>query len=1068
MTIEQTLELLGYHESPNYLTSDRDDWSAAADCAHILRRAAKDCDLRGVYLLRPSPESYESIVPVVYVCEAPDESAADAIHRSVWNQNIVPFLLVQTPKLLRLYTGFRYRRPSAGAADDMVARGVLDAAIAFNEVADRLNALRAESIDDGSVWKAWGDQVTPKTRVDWQLLEHLRLLDDLLCNGDGAGEGGLNRARSHALIGKFVYLYYLRHRGILSNRKLAKWNINPDSLFTRNATLKDFWAVNQRLDKWLNGAVFPLDPKAEPRISATHLIQVAGVFAGDTPAGQLHLDFQAYDFSFIPIETLSVIYEQFLHTPEREGDVSRGKQEGAYYTPIPLVNFILDELDTKRRLEQGMKVLDSACGSGAFLVQCYRRLIERQAPEPGKERLRPGQLRDVLTDHIFGVDRDGDACQVAEFSLILTLLDYVEPPDLENKPRFQLPVLRDRNIFEADFFDPNSNWAAAAEHLRFDWVVGNPPWITLSSEELSESNMHAWQWMQEHASQCPVGGYQLAEAFARKALHHLDPEGVVGLLLPAMTLFKKESRGFRRELFGQNDVWCVANFANLAYVLFAGRAQRPAAAVFYRPLPARSGDAADSDAKHAHVPLPDRGILTYAPFVINQEANRPSRPGRKKETWSIIINSSEMREVPVREAATGSTLPWKIAMWGSHRDLRLLERVESQFPDSHFETFCKQWGLQAHEGAQLRTSGAKDVELVSELIGKKRVDFRKLRKCGRIFSFHPDALPTIEKDHAYLRLRAGKAGLPVSRPPHIVVDAARRFAVYSDEFIGIPARQIGIAGPEGSGDLLRALSLYLCSDFAVYHQFLTCPEWGISTNRATLDGLKALPVPLGELGQADLQEWAQLQQSLASASSTLQAGPLGSDTPNADAELARLVDQMNALVLDVLDLRESERMLIHDLVNVRMKLVHGKVTSALARPPSNSEMHTYLGVLAQELNTFLQNQPGLWHEVAAVLDRDSAMVSIDLRRGPKGEAKPTVVHAGHPTARQFEKVRKDLRQRHGQWIYFDRGLRVYEGSRTYLFKPMQRLHWTRTQALLDAGEVIAETLVGAGVEQECG
>lgn len=1059
MAIEKTLEVLGYHESPNYIRSDRDDW-AAADCAHILRRAAKDCDLRGVYLLRPSPDSYESIVPVVYVCEAPDESAADAIHRSVWNQNIVPFLLVQTPKMLRLYTGFRYRRPCPGVPHDPVTRGVLDAAIAFNQIADRLNSLRAESIDDGSVWRRWGDTVTLETRVDWQLLEHLQQLDELL-----QGEG-LSSRTSHTLIGKFVYLYYLRDRDILSDRKLAKWNIAPESLFTRNATLRSFWAVNQRLDKWLNGAVFPLGPEAQSSIRPTHVKRVAGIFAGDAPAGQLHLDFQAYDFSFIPIETLSVIYEQFLHTPEHKGQVSRGKEEGAYYTPIPLVNFILDELDTKRRLEQGMKVLDSTCGSGAFLVQCYRRLIERQAPEPGKERLRPPQLRDVLTDHIFGVDRDGDACQVAEFSLILTLLDYVEPRDLENKPRFQLPVLRDRNIFEADFFDPNSNWAAAAESLRFDWIVGNPPWTTLSSEELSESDMHAWQWMQEHASQCPVGGYQLAEAFAWKALHQLDPEGVVGLLLPAMTLFKKESRAFRRKLFSQNDVWCVANFANLAYVLFAGRAERPAAAVFYRPLPGSSGDASESDAQGAGAPSADRRILTYAPFVINQEANRPSRPGRKKETWSIVVNSSEMREVPVREAATGSMLPWKIAMWGSHRDLRLLETVRREFP--RFDTFCAEHGLEAHQGFELRTRQAARVEHIRELVGKNRVDFRKLRKCGRIFSFPPNALATITHAHAYLRLRGGKAGLPVSRPPHVVVDAARRFAIYSDEFIGIPARQIGIAGPEGSGDLLRALSLYLCSDFAVYHQFLTCPEWGISTNRATLDGLKALPVPLEQLGKADLREWAQLQQSLASASSALQAGPLGSDTPNADAELARLVDQMNALVLDLLGLRESERMLIHDLVNIRMQLAKGKVTRALARPPSESEIRTYIGGLSEELNTFLQNQPGLWHEVGAVFDRDSAMVSIDLRRGPKGEAKPTVVHAGHPTARQFEKVRKNLRHRHGQWIYFDRGLRVYEGSHTYLFKPMQELHWTRTQALLDAGEIIAETLVGAGVEQDCG
>jgi len=73
---------------------------------------------------------------------------------------------------------------------------------------------------------------------------------------------------------------------------------------------------------------------------------------------------------YIPIETLSVIYEQFLHAEDK------GKDAGAYYTPVPLVNFMLQEMEEHSPLRPGMRVLDASCGSGAFLVQCYRRLIE--------------------------------------------------------------------------------------------------------------------------------------------------------------------------------------------------------------------------------------------------------------------------------------------------------------------------------------------------------------------------------------------------------------------------------------------------------------------------------------------------------------------------------------------------------------------------------------------------------------------------------------------------------------------------------------------------------------------
>ena len=39
-------------------------------------------------------------------------------------------------------------------------------------------------------------------------------------------------------------------------------------------------------------------------------------------SGQTHLDFRRYDFAHIPIETLSVVYEQFLHAEDR------GKNKG--------------------------------------------------------------------------------------------------------------------------------------------------------------------------------------------------------------------------------------------------------------------------------------------------------------------------------------------------------------------------------------------------------------------------------------------------------------------------------------------------------------------------------------------------------------------------------------------------------------------------------------------------------------------------------------------------------------------------------------------------------------------
>ena len=61
--------------------------------------------------------------------------------------------------------------------------------------------------------------------------------------------------------------------------------------------------------------------------------------------------------------------------------------------------------------------------------------------------------------------------------------------------------------------------------------------------------------------------------------------------------------------------------------------------------------------------------------MTNQEPNRPLRFNSKVDTWTITVNGSEIREVDIADAVRGDALTWKLAMWGSHRDRRLLESV---------------------------------------------------------------------------------------------------------------------------------------------------------------------------------------------------------------------------------------------------------------------------------------------------------------------------------------------------------------------------------------------------------
>lgn len=1038
MELADVLSSLQYRDSPNFLQGkalERD-----RDFGHIFRKAASDpsdfpCNLKGVYVLNGAEyDKSQGSVPIVYVCEAESEAHARKIHRKVWNQNVVPFLLVVSRGWMRLFPGFQYGRET----EDNALQGALLALNDFNEIATRFSAIRGGAIDSGSVWRDLGTAVKPDRRVDWKLLENLRQLDDWLKT-----EGVTDRRLSHALIGKFVYFSYLRQRKILSDARLATWEIDPGHIFSHSAKLNTFVELVHRVDEWLNGSVFPLTATKIKELGAEKLRKVASVFQGEqVESAQLPL-FDIYDFSFIPIETLSVIYEQFLHATAHASGRSEGERRGAYYTPVPLVNFMLDRLDSRKPLGPGMRVLDPSCGSGAFLVQCYRKLVERRRQELGR-RLRPGELGSLLTNHVFGVDVDEDACQIAELSLALTLLDYVNPPDL-TETQFKLPALRGSNIFHSDAFDDDAAWYQLAKKRPFQWIVGNPPWKDLKPNNLDLGDEVAWQWMEKNKADRPVGGNQLAEAFAWRASEVLDESGSAALLLPAMTLFKYESVGFRKRFFSHNEIWSVSNFANLADVLFSGRATLPAAALFY----SRTG----TDDRE----VADYSIEIYSPLIANQPASQTAGVRRRQEIWNIVINSSDLKEITYRDVADGQPLAWKIAMWGSLIDKKVLKSIEKRYPN--LGTLEKQGRLIVSQGLELRPNtggGDEKTERHDELAEKTTINVELLKNRHYLFRFPSDSLRLVLRSDTAVRKGRFKVPLKVCEPPHVLVGASRNFAIYAEDFIVVPARQIGIASPDGNRSLLKALALYLNSDFVAYHQFLTTTEAGVQKSRNTLKALRGLPLPFSET--TDLSPWEELYSRIAQ--------EIARDE---DFIRPQLVRELNELTFASLKLSSRGQAAVHDLVHVRFGLTRGKTGKSAVGHPSMPEQDLYARMLRDELDSFVDSSSNTRHRVEVLAGGGSGLIAIDLIADSAGKYPVKVWHASEPASAVLARSRSSLIERRTQWLYFNRNLRIYEGSRTYILKPLQRLHWTRTQAIQDALDIIGDSLDDHGTDlQESG
>jgi len=157
-------------------------------------------------------------------------------------------------------------------------------------------------------------------------------------------------------------------------------------------------------------------------------------------------------------EMLGRAFESLMHDADRQS-------RGAFYTPPPLIarlssdalRSVLAESGGWTESFEGVRVLDPACGSGAFLVHLLETLAEVRAAS-GDERPIAQLRREILTRSIFGVDVDPTAVWLCQLRLWLSVV--VEESHDDPLQLAPLPNL-DRNVREGD----------ALAGAAFDWAI---------------------------------------------------------------------------------------------------------------------------------------------------------------------------------------------------------------------------------------------------------------------------------------------------------------------------------------------------------------------------------------------------------------------------------------------------------------------------------------------------------------------------------------------------------------------------------------------------------------------
>jgi len=341
----------------------------------------------------------------------------------------------------------------------------------------------------------------------------------------------------------------------------------------------------------LNGMIFLSDAFKQYNITFN-----SDLFAPQSWEADLIIDFKLarqiifetynpYQFDVIPLEVLGNIYEQYLGYSIRITDQhikydlkpEVRKAGGVYYTPEYIVDYVVNNTIGKLLKElspakiKKIRILDPACGSGSFLIRAYKEMLDYYLNEKKeklkvqnnetelnfefkehKVRLSIHEKRQILQQHIFGVDIDAQAVEVTKLSLMLKMLEDEHGfipgqallPILEKNIRcgnslISGEALELKEYFGEDYYKMNPFlWEREFNEIMskghgFDVVIGNPPWgqkdIRIEEQEK--------QYLHEKYSSIK-GIYDIFRPFVERGIMNLNKNGIFGMVLPDIVLLK--------------------------------------------------------------------------------------------------------------------------------------------------------------------------------------------------------------------------------------------------------------------------------------------------------------------------------------------------------------------------------------------------------------------------------------------------------------------------------------------------------------------------------------------------
>jgi hypothetical protein len=173
------------------------------------------------------------------------------------------------------------------------------------------------------------------------------------------------------------------------------------------------------------------------------------------------------------------------------------KKEGVFYTPDFVTKFLIDDvvgryLEENQDKLESIKILDPACGSGAFLNQAHTFLMneykvrfeERLVAQTKKRQLDISDVdlavtnKSILLNNLYGVDLNPESVEITKLSLWLKTARATEPlQNLDKNIKCGNSIVDDPEFAGERAFKWKEEFQDIIATGGFDVIIGNPPYV---------------------------------------------------------------------------------------------------------------------------------------------------------------------------------------------------------------------------------------------------------------------------------------------------------------------------------------------------------------------------------------------------------------------------------------------------------------------------------------------------------------------------------------------------------------------------------------------------------------